>query len=458
MVVKKHPFSLRIIFFEYLIAIATALVLSFLVPFFIQFALVNTGFYTYANSGEIAAKEAKSVIAGANKFDSSLVPASCDYAFLSNSFTIVKSNMDPSNLANAVRYAQGKYTSGSLDDCYVSIIRKDGICVLHYYVRSQYKNKNLNKILPSPEKLMEGLLILNGIFSIFVCSTLFARRLKKQLQPVLDATQKIKERDLDFEVSNSGITEFNSILLSISDMKMELRHSLEQQWRMEQTRKNQMSALAHDIKTPLTVIRGNAELLRDSSITNEQQEYTGYIIKNADQMNQYLKMLIELTRADSGYTINLQKIKTKEFMKELINQANGLALAKQRKIKFSQSNLPEEFSVDTVLLNRAIMNIISNAADYSPENETVDISVNGLAGVMEFCIEDSGKGFSQEDLKYAATQFYMGDKSRGFGSHFGIGLYIADTIVKLHKGSLKISNSITTGGGKVTIDIPIEAK
>lgn len=456
MVIKKRTFSLRMVFFEYLAAMVGTLVLSFLVPFFIQVALVGTGFYSYANSSESAAKSAQSIISGAKRFDSSLVPASSSYVFLNNNFTVVKSNMDSSELKNAVNYAKEKYSPSTLDDCYLTIKRKDGICVLHYYVRSQYRDKKLNGIMPSPDKLMEVLIIMNGIISIFVCSTFFARRLKKQLQPVLDATQKIIARDLDFEVPRSGIAEFNNILLSISDMKSELRDSLEQQWRMEQTKKVQMSELAHDIKTPLTIIRGNTELLRDSDITGKQREYAGYILKNSDRMEQYLKMLIELTRAEAGYTINLEKTKTEEFIRELLEQAKGLAAAKQLKIAFVQSNLPEKFMVDAGLLERALMNIISNAADYSPEYGTICISVEGRKKFMRFCIEDSGKGFSHEDLKKAAKQFYMGDKSRGFHTHFGIGLYIAKTIAKLHKGSLKIDNSAVTGGGQVTVEIPIE--
>lgn len=455
MVIKKRPLSLRMIFFEYLAAMGAALVLSFLVPFFIQTALVSTGFCSYANSSEIAAKNAQPTISGADKFGSSLVPPSSSYVFLSGDFTVIESNMDNTELKDAVNYAKGKYRPGSPDDCYLTIKRKDGICLLHYYVRSQYRDKKLNGFMPSPDKLMKVLIILNGIISIFVCSTFFAGRLKKQLQPVLNATQKIKERDLDFEVPRSGITEFNDILLSISDMKSELKHSLEQQWRMEQAKKEQMSALAHDIKTPLTVVRGNAELLRDSKMTDGQQEYNRYILKNADRMEQYLNMLIGLTKAESGYTVHLQKIQTQKFMKDLLEQANGLAAARKLQIDAVQHNLPAEFTADCNLLGRAIMNVVSNAMDYTPDRGTVKISAEAVENSISFCVTDSGKGFSPEGLKQATAQFYMGDKSRGLNAHFGIGLYIAETIAKLHRGTLSLSNSSESGGGQVTINIPV---
>ena len=215
----------------------------------------------------------------------------------------------------------------------------------------------------------------------------------------MDATQKIKEQDLDFEIRPSEIQEFNHILLSISDMKSELKLSLEQQWRMEQTKREQTSALAHDIKTPLTIIRGNTELLRDSQLTDEQQKYTNYILRNADRMEQYLKMLIHLTQAEAGYSADLQKIDTKQFVKGLEDQANGLATAKQLEVNLSQRNLPQEFTADSDLLGRAIMNVVSNAVDYSPEHGKISISAEAVGKHMVFCIADNGKGFSQEDLK-----------------------------------------------------------
>lgn len=455
MVMKKRSRSLKLIFLEYLFTMAAALAVSFLVPFLIDMAVVNTGFFSYANSGEAAAKSVESIISSSDKFDSSLVPPSTTYAYLSTNFTVLKSNMNNAELENAINVAKGEYNSSSIDDCYLTIKRKDGTCILHYYVRSQYRDKWLNGRLPSPDQIMEILIILNGLFSIFICSTLFAKRLNKELKPLLNATQKISEQDLDFEVQSSGIKEFNHILAAISEMKSQLKSSLEQQWHMEQTKKEQTSALAHDIKTPLTIIRGNAELLRDSKIPQEQQEYTEYILKNTDRMEQYLKMLIDLTRADAGYSANLQKIPTEDFVNELMAQTKGLALAKQLDVELISKKLSKMFIADPILLERAIMNVVSNSADFCPEYGKIIISVETSENHIHFCVTDNGKGFSQEDLEHATSQFYMGDKSRSAKVHFGIGLYIVETIVKLHHGVLHLANSPETGGGQVTIEIPI---
>lgn len=458
MAIRKRSLSLKIIFLEYLFVMALMLVLALVIPYSLFSIGTSAGLYTYANSSEVQAKNMEPKIAAAKPFDSKLIPASCTYAYVSENYTVLQSNMEKAELENAISYAEGKYSPATPDDCYLSIKREDGTCILHYYIGSRYTVDWMERYLPNIEKLLIFVCIINCLVGCFIVTTLFAKRLKRQLQPLMDATQKIKEQDLDFEVKPSKIQEFNHILLSISDMKSELKRSLEQQWRMEQTKKEQTSALAHDIKTPLTIIRGNAELLRDSKLTNDQQEYTNYILRNADRMEQYLKMLIHLTQAEAGYSVDLQKIDTKQFMQGLKDQANGLATAKQLEVNLSQRNLPQEFTADSDLLERAIMNVISNAADYSPEHGKISISAEAVGKHMIFCITDSGNGFSQEDLKHATAQFYMGDKSRSADTHFGIGLFITDEIIKLHHGSLKIENSTETGGGRVILIIPLKGK
>lgn len=456
--IKRRHTSLRIIFFQYLAAMVAALILAIVIPYTFFSIGMNTGLYTYANSSEMQAKEMKSKIASTKKFDRSLIPPSCSYVFLSKSFIVIENNMDKNDLKNAIAYGKGQYNSSSPANCYLSIKRNDGICILHYYIGSRYTIEWMNRYIPNPDRLLIIISILNSLLACFIVTTLFARHLKKQLKPLMEATEKIKEQDLDFEIQSSGIEEFNNVLLSISDMKSELKYSLEQQWSMEQTKKQQTSALAHDIKTPLTIIHGNAELLRDSKLTEEQQEYAGYILKNANRMEQYLKMLINLTQAEAGYLADFHKINMKQFIKELEDQVKGLAVVKKLEINFSQRELPEEFTADANLIQRAIMNVISNAAEYSPERGKIIIFIEVIRNCIRFCITDGGKGFSPLDLKQATTQFYMGDKSRGLKAHFGIGLYITETIVRMHKGTLSIGNSTATGGGQVTIEIPIDFK
>lgn len=451
---KKKPALLRTVLLEYLFSIFFVLFLSVLIPSVLLMIGVYEGWYSYANSSETAAQDAKPRIESAEKFDPSLVPVSCKYVFINNDFKTIQGNMDKANAQNAVNYAKGKYIPASLNEQYLVVKRKDGSCILYYSIRSHYNIDWMNRYLPDLEKSMLLIIALNCLFSCLGVTAVFSRRLKKQLKPLLNATKKIGGRDLDFDISPSGIKEFSDISDSISDMKSELKHSLKQQWRMEQMRKEQIAALAHDIKTPLTIISGNAELLCDTPVTKEQEEYLGYILKNSGRMEKHLEMLISLTRTEAGYTANMKTIETKGFIERISDQAKGLAASKHIEITFITKSPPLCFTADAVLLERAVMNIVSNAVDYTPEYGTIKMYICEGKKSIRFSVEDSGKGFSEKDLEFAVSQFYMGSKSRGTNAHFGIGLYICDNIAKLHHGSLIIANSLSTGGGIVTIEIP----
>jgi signal transduction histidine kinase len=110
---------------------------------------------------------------------------------------------------------------------------------------------------------------------------------------------------------------------------------------------------------------------------------------------------------------------------------------------------------DQLLLERAIMNVVGNALDYSPKVGYVYITITGEQQNLQISVTDAGSGFSQEDLLHAQEQFYMAERSRSSKLHFGMGLFITKSIVQQHNGQLLLGNSEKkTGGAQVTIKIP----
>lgn len=454
--VKKKAVSLKIIFLQYLFLITFVLASVAIAVYGLLFIGYKTGFYISANATELAVKQAENRIAAVQPFDESLIPSHATYILLSKEGTVLQSNMAASERQKAVSYAKGTYTPSSAADCYVTIKRSDSFCVVHYLIRERYAAGWMNQSFPSISTFSIILFFIGCLAGCLTVTYRFARRLKKQLWPMMDAARKITEQNLDFDVCPSGIKEFNHVLNAINDMKEALKHSLTRQWKLEQVRREQTSALAHDIKTPLTIIHGNAELLCRSGLTEKQTEYADYILKNTDRMEAYLRTLIELTHAESGYSARMQDVPVKDFVRELTHQIKGLASVKGLDVSFHVAKLPQRIRIDPDLLNRAIMNVVSNAVESSPKHGSLDIRIDCLGHRLRFCVVDSGSGFSPEDLKNAKVQFYQGDKSRNSSEHYGIGLYVTERIVKLHHGILSLDNSVDTGGGKVTIEIPIE--
>ncbi len=455
---KNRTIKLRTFFTRYLLTLFSGFVLIVLIGIGLLFISLKTGFVLSVGDVEASIERQKAAIASAETVSVELIPSTCKYAVVSKNGKFLSGNMTTSEAAAAWDIVRsGKTISGSLlytgldADCYFPIERPNGFCIVEYSSMSQFSSQLLREHLPVPEILLFCMILAAFLFEVILLSRRYGKKIGLKLVPLQNATEKIRGQDLAFEVQYSGIEEIDAALQSLDSMKTELRRSLEKQWKMEQTKKTQISALAHDLKTPLTVVRGNAEMLYDTEQTEEQKEYTRYIMKNADQMEQYVQMLIDISKAEAGYLLQRKDVSIRSFLDELYAQINALASMKQIKIKFDEKNLPDSISIDASLLQRAIINVASNAIDYSPKHGEVWISVSSENNNVKFTVTDSGKGFSPEDIQNATTQFYQGDFSRSSKQHYGMGLFIADTIVKQHGGTLVISNASPTGGGMVKV-------
>ena len=136
------------------------------------------------------------------------------------------------------------------------------------------------------------MMIVAGAIAIIIFPSIrFGKRIRKQMQPVLNAIEQIKNQNLEYESPYSGIKEFDDCLSAIDDMRHALKESLEQQWKTEQEKNRQMSALAHDIKTPLTIVRGNTELLLETELTKEQENNVNYVLNGTTQIQNYIQKL-----------------------------------------------------------------------------------------------------------------------------------------------------------------------
>jgi two-component system, OmpR family, lantibiotic biosynthesis sensor histidine kinase NisK/SpaK len=144
-----------------------------------------------------------------------------------------------------------------------------------------------------------------------------------------------------------------------------------------------------------------------------------------------------------------------EFIEEAYSELMALSASKHIKTECIKENIPKESILDEKLLFRCLMNVMSNAVDYTPNGGLIKFHILSKDKKLKFIITDSGGGFTKEGLKLAAKQFYMSDISRNSKKHFGMGLYIAASIAKLHNGRLILENASDSGGGKVTIEIAL---
>lgn len=448
--------TLRTAFIKYLVMLIGSLALSVITPFLIFTIFASLGIVNYANQSEEFVKTIAPVLASTPDLAdvTENMPPGCDYLLLDKSYTILETSLKNDDVKSALRYATDGVNNANNGKQFLLITRDKELIVLQYYIGSRFINPWLNKYFPSPEMILYSLIALNCVFVCILLTIRFSRRLQKQLVPIMNATEEISSQNLDFEIGHSNIKEFEDVLLSFSKMRDNLKNSLEQQWVAEQMQKEQIAALAHDLKTPLTVIQGNADLIIETDLDEEQRLYAEYISNSSEQMQLYIRTLIDISRAATGYQLRMENVDLPAYVEQLRGQIDALCQTKKIGLQMEIEHLPALLSADKLLLERAIMNVVNNALDYSPQDSYISISITGNKGGLQVSVTDAGPGFSQENLLHAEEQFYMADHSRSSNLHFGMGLFITKSIVQHHGGQLDLSNSEKTGGAQVTISIP----
>ena len=450
----KKPSSLKIAFWRFLFMLLVGLFGAVAIPFLLVTVSTTLGLTTYGDYSEIRANELAPILAATPDLSDVQIPMGIEYALLDKNYQLIETTLDENELEQAMRYATTGASDQNLQKRYLLVTRENEYVVLQYYIGAQYTNEWMNEHLPSPDILLIVLIAAGGILVCLLLTTRFAKKLRLQLVPLFEATSEVAKQNLDFEVGHSNIKEFEDVLISFSHMKESLKASLEQQWKAEQMQKEQIAALAHDLKTPLTVIQGNADLICETELDKEQRLYAEYISSSSEQMQLYIRTLIDISRAATGYQLHMEDIDLPAYVEQLREQIDALCQTKKIGLQVQIEHLPAVLSADKLLLERAIMNVVNNALDYSPQDSSISISMMGDNGSLKISVTDAGPGFSQEDMLHAEEQFYMADRSRSSNLHFGMGLFITKSIVQQHDGQLILSNSEKTGGAQVTISIP----
>ena len=450
----KKVASLKTSFWRFLFMLLGGLISAVAVPFLFVTVSTTLGVTTYGNYSEIRANELAPILAATPDLSDVQIPMGIEYALLDKNYQLIETTLDENELEQAMRYATTGTIDQNLQKRYLLVTRENEYVVLQYYIGAQYTNEWMNKYLPSPDILLIVLIAAGGIFVCLLLTARFAQKLRLQLVPLFEATSEVAKQNLDFEVGHSNIKEFEDVLISFSHMKESLKASLEHQWKAEQMQKEQIAALAHDLKTPLTVIQGNADLISETELDEEQCLYAEYIISSSEQMQLYIRTLIDISRAATGYQLHVEDIDLPAYVEQLQRQIGALCQTKKIGLQMEIEHLPAVLSADKLLLERAIMNVVNNALDYSQQDSSISISITGGKGNLQILVTDAGPGFSQEDLLHAEEQFYMADHSRSSNLHFGMGLFITKSIVQQHGGQLILSNSEKTGGAQVTMKIP----
>lgn len=454
---KKREVTLAGLFTRYTVIFCVNILLIFVLLIGVICLFPMSSLFLPANYAEEQIDEKRDAIAGADVVTSDLIPNRCSYGVYDGDGWYLYGNFADEEKEPAWKHYEEDRSSAGGSFYYQYIRREDGeVCIVKYALHLQFADETLNDHLPNPEGILVVvvlfLFVLLLLANAVLVSRTFARVLKKRLQKLEHVTKKIADQELDFEIEASDIREINTVMDSFEKMKRALKESLEQQWKLEQQKKEQMAALAHDIKTPLTVIRGHAELLAEETLPDEAGESTAYILSNVQQIEDYLAAMRQVL--DGGSLPEQQERFSGEEVKELLfDIARQTAAAQGSFVLFSGEKTKGGVICDRQLLIRAFENILSNAFAYGDREKGIRLSVaeNCREGeqFLKVSVHNFGRGFSKRDLIYADQEFYSGDESRHDSTHQGLGLAIVRKFAAAQGGYLEYRNK--AGGAVVEV-------
>lgn len=435
------------LFTRYTVLFCVNVVLILLLLAGVAVALFYSGILLPANYAEQWIKANAQEYRTAEHIGEELLPPGCGYGVYDRQGAFLYGNFAQEEIQRAWNVYRNGYAGQDAGKYYYFVEREDEtVCAVSYLVRMRFRSEAWNEKLPEAEYFVSVMLLLLFLLLLGMNALLLSGRfswsLQKRLQRLREVTAKIAESDLDFETERSDIKEVDEVMESLDRMKEALRISLQEQWEQESRKREEIAAITHDIKTPLTVIRGNAELLLEEEQTQEQRESLAHLLGNARQVEEYLERLRGIL--DGQRQEEIERILTAaEFEKLLREKADELAAVQRVPVAYEGAALQGELLCSVEMLLRAWGNILSNALEYTEPEQGIRVrfGMTDETGTLWFAeVYDYGRGFSAQDLRYADQSFYSGDESRHDRSHQGLGLAIAKQCMRQQGGRLSYGN------------------
>ena len=277
------------------------------------------------------------------------------------------------------------------------------------------------------------------------------RSIATPLVKLKKATQNIKEGNLDFVLEVEGDDEFSELCRDFEEMRKRLKESAEEKVLLDKENKELISNISHDLKTPITAVKGYVEGIMDgvADTPEKMDRYVKTIYNKTNEMDHLINELTFYSKIDTNripYTFS--KLNVEDYFSDCAEEV-GLEL-ETRGIELVYANYVEsgvQVIADGEQIRRVIHNIISNAIKYMDKPKgIIQIRVKDVGDFIQVEIEDNGKGIAAKDLPSIFDRFYRTDVSRNSSKGgSGIGLYIVKKILEDHGGKVWATSRLGIG-------------
>lgn len=320
------------------------------------------------------------------------------------------------------------------------------------------KENNPNFFNGLLELLKYGLIV---IMAILLLSQLFTRKMAWRILRPLDAlsegAKRIANGDLSKPVVYTGKDEFASVCTAFNHMQEHLMQEREKNAAYERARTDLIAGISHDLRTPLTSVKGYIKGLLDgvANTPEKREQYLSISYKKACDMDVLLEKLFYISNLETGnLPLSLKREDLGSFAHRFVENMQSELEYKSIKITVNATSVLHPVKIDTQQMYRVLLNLTENAIKYANvEALALRISVWRERGMEHLLFADNGQGVPEEHLLHLFERFWRGDEARSAknGEGSGLGLYIVKYIVEAHGGFVAAKND---NGLQIKISLP----
>lgn len=339
--------------------------------------------------------------------------------------------VDPVLSGNSVKGVTKLY--GLKDDIILvgQAIKKDGQILggIFYIKMAQELTSSLNGFY-----VVLGVSMILILISIIIPLYIFIKRIIRPLEDMTKATINMSQGDYDIRVARNNNDEVGELISAFNSLAVKLGENEKQAKLLEQTRKDYIANVSHELKTPVASIRAIGELLNDDMLTDkiDKKKYYSMILRESMRLELLIEDMLELSRLQSGNVIVEKSfIKIEDLFSEVIEEFK--IRADDLDINFNIPSNIEEMSYVYTNKNRIIQVLVillDNAFKFTPIEGNVSISITEEEELVKVSVCDTGVGIEKDDIPFVFDRFYKVDKSHS-SKGTGIGLSIASEIMRL---------------------------
>jgi signal transduction histidine kinase len=300
---------------------------------------------------------------------------------------------------------------------------------------------------------LSGTALFVSLFAGLVVGLILFRLLTRRLQSLAELMRSFSENNFTepkpYPVHNRHDDEIEALGRHYNSMAGRIREQLDALKKQDELRRDLVANVSHDLRTPLAALHAYIETLKLKSEefdANTRSEYLDTALRHSQHLTRLVEELFDLARLEASETpLHREAFAPAELVQDVIQKFRLAADERQVQLAMHNTETLPFVDADIALVERVLENLLSNALRHTPAGGRVTVRLTAQPSAVEIRVQDSGDGISEQDLPYIFDRFYRGKNTDSRDHHAGLGLAIAQRIMMLHGGNIKVSSHVGEG-------------